>query len=274
MFEFAFLALLIKMACAATLVVGASLVAEKTGPFMAGLVATFPVSAGPNLVFLSMAHDDAFIAATAHGSVGANVAVATFCATYAFAAQRFSTIASLGCAFLGWFLALVILNALQLPFLTLLALNVAAYLCYIPLCRRFAEAVSSAAPVRAWYAVPLRAGGVALLVALVTGLSTQIGPLASGVLAVFPIVMCSLIVILQPRIGGKASAAVITNSLPGMLGFGLALATVHFAALPLGRWWALALGLAVSSLWNGGLVAFRSLWRRRRARFDSPATSS
>ena len=261
--EFAFLALLIKMACAATLVVAASLIAEKTGPFMAGLVATFPVSAGPSLVFLAMDHDDAFIAGTGHGSVGANIAVATFCAVYAFVAQGRATALCLASALGSWALVLVVLNWLQLPFSALLMLNVAAYLLYIPLCRRFAAAVSVAPPVRAWYAVPLRAVAVALLVAAVTGLSSRIGPLASGVLAVFPIVMCSLIAILQPRIGGPATAAVITNTLPGMLGFGMALACVHLAALPLGRWPALALGLAVSSLWNGGLVVLRGLWRRR-----------
>jgi hypothetical protein len=82
------------------------------------------------------------------------------------------------------------------------------------------------------------------------------------VLATFPIVLSSLIAILQPRIGGPASAAVIANSLLGLLGFGLAIALVHVTAVPLGSWPALGLGLLVCIVWNLGLMA---LARRRRA---------
>ena len=70
----------------------------------------------------------------------------------------------------------------------------------------------------------------------------------------------SLIAILQPRVGGVATAAVIANTLPGLLGFGVAIAVVHLLAVPLGWAPALIAGLAASLAWNGALV----LLRRRR----------
>ena len=119
----------------------------------------------------------------------------------------------------------------------------------IPVCvalgRRFRD-VAMPLITRRWYDIPLRAGLAALQVATVVGLSTRVGPQVTGILAVFPIVLSSLTLILQPRIGGKASAAVLANTISGLAGFSLCLITLHLAALPLGSPLALTLALAVS----------------------------
>ena len=72
--------------------------------------------------------------------------------------------------------------------------------------------------------------------------------------AALPVVLSSMIVMLQPRIGGPATAAVIANGALPLIGFGLALALVHLTAAPLGAAWSLTLALAVSMLWNLALL--------------------
>ena len=57
---------------------------------------------------------------------------------------------------------------------------------------------------RKWYDVLVRAVMVAGLVAAVVGLSGRVGPIVTGLLAVYPIVMTSLMLIFQPRVGGWA----------------------------------------------------------------------
>ncbi len=107
------------------------------------------------------------------------------------------------------------------------------------LVRPYLQASAAARGPRPWYALPLRAAGVATLVATVTTISVWAGAQWSGFLATFPIVMSSLIVILQPGIGGKATAAVIGNSLLGLLGFGIASRRPISPPCPLangGRW--------------------------------------
>ena len=52
-------------------------------------------------------------------------------------------------------------------------------------------------------------------------LSNIVGPRISGVLALFPGVFTSLILILMPRIGGKATAALLANGQWGLIGFGV-----------------------------------------------------
>ena len=63
-------------------------------------------------------------------------------------------------------------------------------------------------------------------------------------------VLSTLVLFLQPRLGGPATAAILASGMLGLMGFGVGLAALHLAAEPLGRWPALALGLGVCLLWN------------------------
>src|SRR5262249_56749501 len=85
-----------------------------------------------------------------------------------------------------------------------------------------------------WYDIPVRATMAACLVATVVGLSASVGPAVTGTLAVFPIVLTGLMLILQPRLGGPATAAVLANTIPGLGRFSLCLLALHPSALPPG----------------------------------------
>ena len=106
---------------------------------------------------------------------------------------------------------------------------------------------------RTWYDFMIRAGMVALLVGAVLTLSFRIGPVGSGILAVFPVIYTSIMVILHCRVGGPATAAVLANAIPGLAGFGMALLTLHLTAVPLGSASALLIALFVSVAWNAVL---------------------
>jgi hypothetical protein len=112
---------------------------------------------------------------------------------------------------------------------------------------------------RRWYDIPLRASLVATLVATVVTLSGWVGPGISGVIALFPVVFTSMMLILHPRIGGPPTAAVIANSGWGLMGFGIAIAVLNVAALRFGSAIALSLALATCVNWNLGLW-----WNGRR----------
>ena len=62
-----------------------------------------------------------------------------------------------------------------------------------------------------------------------------------------------MMLILHPRIGEPATAALIANGGWGLMGFGLSFAVLHLAAPRLGSAIALCLALATCVVWNLGL---------------------
>ena len=252
-------ALALKMAVTAGFVVGAAMVTERAGPIIGALVATLPIAAGPAYVFLALDHDSQFISQSALGSIAAHAATGIFSVVYVLLAQRFGTIISVAGAVGAWFAAALPLRSAGWSFLTVSGVCLAIFAAAIALTSNYRN-VPMPRVERRWYDVPLRATMVAGLVAAVVGLSGQVPPTFTGLLAVYPIVMTCLMLIFHPRAGGPATATLIANTLWGLVGFSACMFTVHLAPPLLGTPAGLVLALAVSVAWN--LV----VWAVRRRR--------
>lgn len=260
-------ALAAKVAGAVVIVIAAARLAERAGPFLGAMIATLPVSTGPIYVFLAMDHGAAFIARAAVTSVAGTTAIVAFVAAHALAAQRFATAGSLALATLAWLCAALLLQLHAWSFPEACVLLAGSFALAVRGLRRFAVAVRPAAGPRARFDLPLRALLVAVLVIATTLAGRAFGPSLTGLLATYPVVFTSLIVILQPRGGGAFASAVLVHGLKGLLGFGTALAVLHLAALRIGAVGALLLALAVAVGWNATLALLR---RSRRARRTAP----
>lgn len=257
------LILLFRMAISAAFVVAASVITERSGPVIGALVATLPISAGPSYVFLALDHDVAFIAEGALASLPVNAATIFLGLTYAVLAQRFSLWVSAGTAIAVWLALATIIRHVQWTLSAGGIANAIAFAVCVPLMRPYMHVKKMPLITRRWYDIPLRAGLVATLVATVVTTSGWVGPRISGIMALFPIVFTSLMLILHPRIGGVPTAAVIANGAWGLMGFGLAIAMMHVTALKFGSAIGLSLALAACIGWN------LALWwngRRKAAR--------
>jgi hypothetical protein len=252
------LTLALRMAITAAFVVSASVITERSGPVIGALVTTLPISAGPSYVFLALDHDAAFVAEGALASLPINAATIFLCLTYVVLAQRHSALVSVSAAGAVWIALASLAHAAHLTLSGGLIVNIIAFAICIPLLRRFRH-VKMPLITRRWYDVPLRAAMVSTVVATVVTLSRWIGPSLSGTIALFPVVFTSMMVILHPRIGGPATAAVVANSGWGLVGFAIAIAVLHVAALQFGSAIALSLALAIGVSWNLALW-----WNGRR----------
>lgn len=255
------LTLLVKMLASAVLVVGASLVVERSGPLIGAMIATLPISAGPNYVYLAMEHGSGFLAESALASLTANAATGLFALAYAQLAQRLGLVASLAGASLVWAAAVAAAAPVDWTLPGLVAFNAVVYALAIALTRRFRSARPALAASRRRWDLPLRALAVMVLVAAVVLAGRLIGPGAAGIAALVPVVMTSLALILHRRVGGPATAAVMAHGLPGMIGFTLAVIVLAVTVKPLGAPTALALALAVSAAWNASLILVQRLRR-------------
>jgi hypothetical protein len=243
------LTLFIKMAVTAAFLLAATVTAERAGPLVGGLVATLPISAGPVYIFLALDHDAHFIAQSALGSLVTNPINAVYAVSYALIAQKRSLPVCLAGAFAVWLALSWASGAIAWTLASAIALNVVligfAFWLSIPLRHIPMPRVQTR-----WYDLVLRAVMVALLVGTVITLSFHIGASASGNLAVFPIVLTSIIIILHGRVGGPATAAVMANAVIGLGGFAFAVVALVLTAERLGSALALTLSLAISLICN------------------------
>jgi uncharacterized membrane protein (GlpM family) len=252
--------LLLKIAMTAGIVVAASIVVERSGPFIGALIASLPTAGGAAMIILAWEHPPGFIAQSAVGSIVSNAVVAVFALSYAVLAQRYNLLVSLGGAYLVWFFAAYLTRYVEWNAASATLLNAVVFPLAILAGSRFrvtgaVKRVHLTARDLAW-----RAAVVTLCVLVVTAASYSIGSFASGLFAFFPVAMGSFFVILQPRIGGPAAASVAAHVQAPLVGLGLSLLAVHFLAQPIGVWWSYAVGLSIGIGWNA------LLWLARRWR--------
>lgn len=255
------LILIVKMAVTAVFVLAATITAERAGPLVGGLVATLPIAAGPAYVFLALDHDAHFIGQSAVASLAVNAVNVVFATTYTLLAQRRSLIGSLGLAYVVWLALALAINSQHWSLGAAIGMNAIVLTVGLWLVRPLRH-VPMLRVKRFWYDYALRAGLVSVLVGVLVTFSFRIGPYASGLLAVFPVVLTSIVLILHNRAGGKPTAAVLANTVLGFIGFALACVSVHIVADLFGKWSALAAGLAVSvgyslSMWQARRVGFK-----------------
>jgi hypothetical protein len=250
------LSIAVKMIVTALFFVGAPFAAERGGPVVGGMIATLPISAGPAYVFLALDHDSSFLAGAALASFVSTAATCVAALVFAVAAQRRGPVASIGSAFLVWLAGIALLQARPWTITSAVLVVASVFAVCLILVERYRGAARPVL-VRRWYDVPLRATMVAILVALVIVLSTSLGPALTGFAACFPIVLMSLMVILHPRLGGPAAAAVLANSMLGLSGFAMFCLTLFAVVEWVGAAAGLLLAVAVNAACNLGFWALR-----------------
>jgi len=253
--------LLLKVVMTAGIVVVASVIVERSGPFIGALIASLPTAGGAALIILAFEHPPAFIAAGVVGSMIAIVVSAPFALAYAALAQQRSLVVSLSGAFVVWFAAVFISRLVPWTAASATLLAVVGFPVTIYLSRHFRDEGERKPKVQLTHRdLAWRAGVVTLVVVIVTGASTAIGPYFSGVFAFFPVAMSSFFIILHSRLGGKAAASVAAHVQAPIIGLIPGFLAVHYLAVPVGVWWSYLVGLAICVAWNA------LLWLARRRR--------
>jgi hypothetical protein len=247
----------------AGIVVAASIVVERSGPFVGALIASLPTAGGAAMIILALEHPPQFIANGAVGSIVSNAIGALFALTYATLAQKRSLPVSLGGGFAVWLLLALLSRFVPWTVVTALLSNSIVFPLAIAAGGRFRGngggkgRVHLTAADLAW-----RAGIVTFVVIVVTTASYSIGSFASGLFAFFPIAMSSFFVILHTRVGGAAAASTAAHIQAPLIGLTLGLLAVHYMAVPFGVWWSYLVGLGLGIAWNAALWLLRN---RRQA---------
>lgn len=254
------LLLLVKVVSTAAVVVGASVAAERFGPFWGGLIACFPVSAGPAYVLLGLQHDDAFIANAAFASFASSVATWVYAIVFVRLGQRFGIAISLGGTLLVWFVTAFIVRSVPWTLPTAIAASTLAFLAALKFTPKVTVKLdANRKRAQHWSELPIRAALVGLFVATVVTVSDAIGPKATGIASVFPVAMSSLAVIMARSLGMDAARAAIAATVKPMIGIVLAMLVLSQTADAWGRWPAMGVALAISMVVP---LTIAKYWRR------------
>jgi hypothetical protein len=211
--------LVLKVALAPTLVVGATLAARRWGPRLGGMLIALPVVAGPILLVIALEHGDLFAARVARGALLGVVALSVFCVVFAVAAaarMRWPAVLLIGWAAYGGIAACG--SRWDAPPLAGLATALAALL----LARAFLvrnDQTDALSPSRPPWDLYARAGSTAALVIVLTTAAGALGPAVSGVLTPFPTAASVLAAFTLAHNGPAASLAVLRGFVTALPGF-------------------------------------------------------
>ena len=249
--------ILIKLIATATVVVAATLVAERTSSFVGAMIAALPISAGPAYLFIAMDHGTAFLAESALTGVGVNAVMAVFLCTTITLIPRLGVVAGLGIALVVWTVGSLLVLQASLGIATAFVLNIVAFPVLALLSSRYLS--HKAPPVLKFRVsdIALRAVAVVCVVLAVLAAGQSFGPEAAGLLALVPVVWISMTIILYTRLGTDACVTVLANGILAMFGYCFALTALHLIALSFGLIAGLSSALILSVGWNLGLMILR-----------------
>lgn len=254
--------LALRMMLVALFVVVVALVAERLGPFLGAMVASLPLYTGPVYLLLALEHEPAYIAAATVTSVAICGANPVFVLIYALLARSQPVWASLAGALTAWAACGALVQSHEWSLAEALLFVAPIYSVALWLAQSFTRGVAIRNARRHWSDLAQRALFVATLTGVVMVSSRHVPPEVTGILSVMPILTTSLILVMHPRVGGPATAALLAHTLSGLVGMVIAFAAVNVAIPPLGVWTALALGLAITVAWNVMLIVVRRMLRR------------
>lgn len=257
--------LCLKLLLVPALIVSASLAGRRWGPLMAGLVASFPLVAGPALLFFAIEQGDAFAAEASRGALVALVAVAGSGLTYAWASLRTPWWISLPASWASFVPITLALHGRAVTAPWALAAAIASFVLAGALLPSPRGLRSPAGP-SAWD-LPLRTVSAMVVVLTVTGLARRLGPDLSGAFTPFPVALGVLLAFTHAQQGSAGAIRFMRGFLPGMWSFAVFCFVATLAIAPLGGWQALLLALACVM----PIQAVALWWMRRQVPRRRPA---
>lgn len=258
LFELAF-----RMVATAAVVMAVTWAVDRFGPLIGGALTGLPVVIGPGLYFLSLHSTPAFVGNAASHSLWSLCGTQVFILTYMVCARSRGAAAALALAGTAW--AIVAVTASYMPPAPVVGLAVFAAVTAVAirLGSRLALGTKPARPSIGWATLVLRGGLAGLLVAVVTAVSSRIGPEFSGIFLAFPIGFGVLAVTLHEKLGAANAIGTLNAAIKGATGLAVFSAAFVLLLPRFGYGWSLLLATVVSCALTLALVLrARALGRR------------
>ncbi|GAB3357939.1 hypothetical protein [Lysobacter tyrosinilyticus] len=236
-----------------------TLAARRWGPQVAGMMAGFPLVAGPILLFICIERGHAFAANAAAASVSAVIAALVFGVVYAWMCRSRAWWWSLPAALAAWAATAFALAHLQLPLMAATVITLGA-LWLAPRSLPAASPTTTAKPAP-YTEILARMTAGALLVAAVTGAAGALGSRWSGLMAMFPVLASVLCMFSQRSQGPAYVAQLVRGMMAGYFSFAAFCVTLAVLLPAVTTAVAFIAGLAAAFVLQFGVQAIKRLGR-------------
>lgn len=206
-----------KLTLVPVLIAVISVIGQRFGHAIAGLLAGLPVVAGPIFLFMTLEQGEAFGVGVAINTLVGLAPYVAFAVSYAWMCDDWSWPACLAISWLAYLLLAVLLSRLEVSLVVACGLGG-----LLPLAAHYLfPAVTSIEHRRPLpkSEIPLRMLAGAVLLVAITEAARYLGPQLSGLLTPFPI-LSSVLTVFSHRLNGPAATvAVLRGLMLGLFGF-------------------------------------------------------
>lgn len=211
--------LALKVVLAPFLIGGASLVARRWGPAIAGLLVGLPLTSGPLVFFVSLEQGPAFAVDVGLAVLAGGFALCAFALAYTrVAAARGGAAMALLSASAAYIVAAAVLRLVPTGVLWLLLAGVAVTLAVTLRLLPPRAAIPASPPPPAWDLPARIVVGTSLLL-LLTAAAPILGPRVSGLIATYPVYVSVLTYFAHRQAGPVAGIALQRGLIPGLFGW-------------------------------------------------------
>ena len=242
--------IVVKLILTILIVTGLSIITERAGPRLAGILSGFPIGSALTLTFIGLEQGPQFEAESALHNAAGMLAMLCLLLTYARVSRRTNVWLTPFLSVLVFLAGAALLRWLNLPTFVSVVLSAASILLFQRLFRGLPDQpiidrVHLGAGVLLFRAV-VSAGAVLL----VTGVAGAVGPAWAGLFTSFPVTVFPLLIVLQHTYGPEPGQGVIKNIPRGLWAVLAFTLTTAWANPRIGLGWGtlLALSAALAAL--------------------------
>lgn len=209
---------ILKLVLTPTLIGLVSLAGRRWGSSVSGWLIGLPLTSGPVAFFLALNQGNSFAAAAAVGILGGTISQVVFSLAYSWIASRHRWQLALLVSSLVFFVATAILQAVEIPPLTLYGIVLLALLVGIGLMPKNAaqDLIISAAP---GWDIPARMIVATFFVLILTSAAPALGAHLTGLLSPFPLYAATLAAFAHHFDGAAPATRVLRGMLIGLFSF-------------------------------------------------------
>ncbi len=263
---------ILKALVSISIVVGLSLIAERAGPRIAGLLTGLPLGAGIVVIFTGAEQGADFAARSAHHMVPSFVTTLVFVYIYAAIAARQGIGGIKGVmlpsllANIGYAVSAFAMSHTRLPLMVSVPLIM---LCLVAASRMMTYLPNTPIMARVsfgWRVMAFRAGMATSAILLITGIAGNVGEQWTGILTAFPITLYPLILVIHITYTGNEIAAVLKHvpmGLGGVVSFCWAAA---FSLPAFGLGWGTAAAYVAAAAYLISYSQLSGWWIARKAK--------